>query len=541
LTNPAFSNEIEGYASAVSIDAGEAITFYVNSNNNSFTLDVYRLGWYDGLGARLLHSAGTLSGQAQPPCPLDPDTGMVECQWLPSFTLPTQATWPSGLYLAKVVRTDNGFDNHIQFVVRDDTSTADILFQSSVNTMHAYNNWGGKSLYSFQSTDASVPTQSNSAAAVKVSLDRPYQPFDRFLVADETETVLRWEYLMARWLESQGYDVAYCTNLDTHLDGQALLQHGLWLSNGHDEYWTSVMRDNLEAARDAGLNLAFCSANTAYWQVRYEPSSTGVPNRVIVGYKASAADFDPQYSNPALATTRFRDAPVNRPENRLLGVMYGSETTDHAGFPFVVTNSAHPFFRNTGLGNQSSLFGIVGNEWDNLVGATVSNEPTIIPSRVVLSDSPTTPGSNSNAVVHQTPEGALIFAGGTIQWAWGLDNYNTPIDAVNASFQQLTANVLLDLGATAAAPAAGLVLEPSFDISGAITPALADVRLTLTGSAARLTDSASDGSYVFKILENGAFTVTPSKAGYQFTPASVQVNVAAGNVTGIDFTATADP
>ena len=81
----------------------------------------------------------------------------------------------------------------------------------------------------------------------------------------------------------------YSTNLDTHANGGRLLNHKGFLSVGHDEYWSKAMYDAVEAARDAGVNLAFFGANTVYWQVRFEPSAGGVPNRVMVCYKGATA------------------------------------------------------------------------------------------------------------------------------------------------------------------------------------------------------------------------------------------------------------
>ena len=78
LTNPSYNGEIEGYAGATSVNRGGSIALYVNSNGAPFTLDLYRLGWYGGLGSRLMMSAGTLAGQAQPPCPEDSTYGLIE-------------------------------------------------------------------------------------------------------------------------------------------------------------------------------------------------------------------------------------------------------------------------------------------------------------------------------------------------------------------------------------------------------------------------------------------------------------------------------
>lgn len=263
---------------------------------------------------------------------------------------------------------------------------------------------------------------------------------------------------MVRWLESQGYDVAYSSNLDTHLLPSLLFQHKIFLSAGHDEYWSSAMRNNLESALSAGTSVAFFAANDIYWQVRFEPSSTGVPNRVMVGFKQSAPAFDPLFDIPDLATTRFRDAPVNRPENELFGVMFGAATGDWNGFPLIISNSQHPVFRHTGLTNGSPLYGIVGSEWDNLTGAPESDQPSSIPGLVVLTDSPTLPGVNQNAVIYQTAN-ATMFAAGTLNWAWGLETFNSPINAQDQRLRQITVNVLSDMGADPGTPSAGIIVD----------------------------------------------------------------------------------
>src|SRR5262249_47364951 len=155
----------------------------------------------------------------------------------------------------------------IYFVVRDDLKRSDLLFQTSVTTYQAYNNWSDFSLYT-------------EPQASQVSFDRPYSR------GNGSGDFLFWEYSLMRFLEREGYDVTYTTNLDTHLRGDLLKDHKAFLSVGHDEYWTWEMRNNVEAARDAGVHLGFFGANICYWQIRLEASGcTGDANRVIVGYK----------------------------------------------------------------------------------------------------------------------------------------------------------------------------------------------------------------------------------------------------------------
>ncbi len=241
--------QIKGYASATSVNKGENISFYVSVNPaQTYTIDVYRMGWYQGLGGRLMQHIGPLSGVQQPTCPTDGTTGMIECQWAPAYTLATQTSWTSGIYLALMINAQ-GYQNYIVFVVRDDSRVAALLYQQPVTTYQAYNdypfdNTTGKSLYSFNSYGAT--TVSGGPNAVKVSFDRPY-------MSDGTgiawgQSFFSWEFAFVRWMEKSGYDVTYATDVDTHTNGSMLLNYRGILSGGHDEYWSKPMYDAFIAA-----------------------------------------------------------------------------------------------------------------------------------------------------------------------------------------------------------------------------------------------------------------------------------------------------
>jgi hypothetical protein len=295
LSNPAENQEIEGYASATSVNRGDSIGFFIRTTSPTFTIAIYRLGWYGGLGGREEMAPVELPGFDQPiPVP-DPTFNMVECNWASSFTLTTSnpsdpTDWISGIYVAKLTASA-GPDRYIIFVVRDDNGSSNLVYQQSVNTYQAYNAWGGTSLYS------------HSPRAVKVSFNRPYED------GWGTGHFLSYEFDMVGFLEKEGYDVSYTADVDTHERGNLLTTHKGFLSIGHNEYWSKEMRDNVTAARDAGVGLGFFSANSMYWQIRYEPSPiTGVADRTIVGYKETANQADPDASDPAtypLITTRF--------------------------------------------------------------------------------------------------------------------------------------------------------------------------------------------------------------------------------------------
>jgi len=449
--------EIVGYAGATSVNVGSTLPLMVSLNNpGQYTVDVYRLGWYAGMGGRLVYSSGTLSGVKQAACGVtNTITKLIECNWSTSHTLTLSADWTTGLYVANLTALSSGKQSQIWFVVRDDSSFSDIAFQSAFTTYQAYNNYGDgeqHSLYGFNST--------NGIAAYKVSFDRPFAQVS--ITPSEYNKMTAYEYNMVRWMESQGYDVSYITNLDVHLNPAGLLQHKVYLSVGHDEYWSLEMRNAIEQARDSTqkVNLGFFSANTGYWRVRMEPSTSGVPNRVMVCYKDAALD-------PQGTTGLWRDPPNNRPENGLIGVMYvGDNSYDQlGGYDFVVTNSADPYYANTGLTNGTHLSQLVGYEWD----AVVNNSFT--PSGItILSSSPTTattiapslpPGTSpniSNAVRYTAPSGAKVFATGSIQWMWGLDSLNTSPPRVDVRAQQLFVNVLSDMGARPLTPNSALIV-----------------------------------------------------------------------------------
>src|SRR5438046_2408543 len=337
---------------------------------------------------------------------------MIECNWAPAFTLATQTSWTSGIYLARLTNAQL-FQNYIVFVVRDDSRVAPLLYQQPVTTYQAYNDYPfdnatGKSLYDFNSYGATTVTGSTRAA--KVSFDRPY--LGDGTGVDWGSSVFSWEVNFVRWMEKSGYDVTYSTDVDTHTDGGRLLNYRGFLSVGHDEYWSKPMYDAVVAARDAGVNLAFFGANAIYWQVRLEPSSSGVPNRVLVGYKN--ATIDP-VTDPSLKTVNWRDSVLNRPEQTLIGVQFTDQVVFQNGsayVPYVVTNSGSWVYAGTGFRDGDSVPGIVGYEVDRLFSQypqanAVSGTYTLL-SHSPFADAPSH-SDHGKSPIYQAPSGAWVF------------------------------------------------------------------------------------------------------------------------------------
>jgi hypothetical protein len=429
---------VEGYASATSVNRGDTIRFFVSSAAPTYRMTIYRLGWYRGAGARKMMSV-TLEGSKQPMPSPDPQTGLIEANWAESFrlTIPSSSDktdWATGVYLAKLTPS-SGTESYIMFVVRDDSSHSTYVFQSAVDTSQAYNNWGGKSLYNFNSD--------NGVAARKVSFNRPYK---RQAFSDTgSGQFMNYELYFLRFMEREGYDVSYLTNIDVHANASTLLNHRAFLAVGHDEYWSYEMRAGVQAARASGVHLGFFSGDQAHWQIRLEPSRAGDANRTIVGYKDNAGREDPYAldgdpSNDKYITIRWQDLPsryhvddpVAQPENSLIGVMWHA---DPVAGDVVVSNASHWVYANTGVVNGTHLRGLLGYETSSVFDNGYSPE-----GLEILANSPD-PAGFSNMTTYTASSGSVVFATGTIQWSWGLDDFGGQT-LVNAVAQQITRNVL---------------------------------------------------------------------------------------------------
>jgi uncharacterized protein YjdB len=465
---------IQGFATDISVNKGGTVQFKIDTDAHAYRLDIYRLGYYGGLGARFMATvqpSATLP-QNQPNPITDDTTGLIDCgNWAVSASWAVPATATSGLYIAKVTRTDTGGACHIPFVVRDDSSTSEMLFQTSDTTWQAYNTYGGNSLY----------VGNPAGRAYKVSYNRPF-------VTRDGDTNHDWifnaEYPMIRWLESNGYNVTYTTGLDSDRRGNLIQQHKIFLSVGHDEYWSGAQRTNVEAARAAGVNLAFFSGNEVFWKTRWENSidGTNTPYRTLVCYKEThaGARIDPLDTGAAnsIWTGTWRDprfsppADGGRPENALTGTIFivNGPATDSITVP--ASYGAHRFWRNTGVdtlapGATATMpAGTLGYEWDNSpVNAT---QPTglmrlslaNLSGESVLQDYGSTYATGTathQLTLYKYSSGALVFGAGTIQWPWGLDsNHDGGNLAASKAMQQATVNLFADMKVQPASLQSGL-------------------------------------------------------------------------------------
>jgi hypothetical protein len=434
ITKLAQRREIEGYASAASVPLGGTIGLSVSTSvPKSYQIEFFRIGWYGGLGGRLVvpegegGAIGPLSGEPQPtPVAGSGPEYLIEARWPVAYTLKVPTTWTSGYYVAKLTRED-GFERYVIFVVRDPRSTAPILMQASITTWQAYNDWGGKSLYrtiDFNTASPAFNTKVSDVRAGVVSFDRPYQTSHEMDGAGE---FFVWEANMVRWLEREGYHVTYATDLELHADPTLLRGRTAFLSVGHDEYWSNEMRRNVTLARDDGVHLGFFGSNAMYWRIAFAPNAAGVPNRRVVCYKDVNRDK---------TTVRWRD--LTRPENSILGVMHsGVLTTD-----FVVLDPSHWIFAGTGFAAGDRVKNLVGYEYDRTFANGFTPPGLSVLARSVVGD------DIAETAMYEAPSKALVFTAGTNYWSWGIDGYRHdsmaafPKVAAHPGIERATRNIL---------------------------------------------------------------------------------------------------
>jgi len=316
-------HEIEGYAGQAGVPPGESFPLFVSTTARSFTVTAYRLGWYQGHGARQLWTSGTLRGGAQKAATVSDGTNTVSTDWDPVVHVPTD-DWPPGAYLLKL-DAETGAQRYVPVTVTSPDCAGKVVLKSCVQTWQAYNLWGGYDLYK-------GPTGEYAERSRVVSLDRPYDANGaNMFLTYERNVVKLAEYLTA---QRGGLDLAYVTGMDIAADPRLLDGASALVSMGHDEYWTPQERANVTTARDKGVNLAFFGANALFRRTRLQSSALG-DAREVVCYKTDYTQ-DPEYArDPSEVTSDWRDPPNSDPESTLIGTLYEGYPVDAS---FVVSS-----------------------------------------------------------------------------------------------------------------------------------------------------------------------------------------------------------
>jgi hypothetical protein len=347
---------VEGYADQLSVAPGDELAFHVSTSAPKFAVEVTRWGAQN----QVVWSKKDLPGQEHA---VPEDASAMGCRWPESFRLPIGVKWKSGYYTARFSAEDRGgkwsergrrtAESEACFVVRaaEPGKGSRILLQLCTNTYNAYTNWGGSSVYAYNSR---ARNQGN-----RVSFERPL-----------SSQFSNWEYPFVQWCERNGYELEYATNSDLEFRPELLRTCKLVLSVGHDEYWSGPMRDHLEAFIAGGGNVAFFSGNSVCWQVRSEDGG-----KAFTCWKQNFHS-DPVYQTRDFTTlsTAWSHYLLKRPENQLTGVgfLWGGYHRSHGQFmdasaAFTVHRPEHWVFADTGLKRGDEFGGkdtIVGYETD---------------------------------------------------------------------------------------------------------------------------------------------------------------------------------
>jgi hypothetical protein len=360
--------------------------------------------------------------------------------------VPTEG-WQSGYHSIDFVLADGTRERNIAFiVVTNPARSGDVLVKLSTNTYQAYNHWGGHSFYR---------SDHLGERGYMISFDRP-TPADFF----------RWEYYFVIWIEElkkeEGFTVDYITDFDLHRDKDLLAGYTLFVSVGHDEYWTKEEFDHVYARiHERGQNTLFLGANTAYWQVRYADVNRLAEHdnggRQLICFKSLD---DPiretiEGDSDLYVTAKFRDG-ARRPETMLMGVGYESWFPGNKGemVSYHVQADGHRLFEGTGYKKGDPIGNVIGYEWDNrdpgrdgnrlwdaeksqIAELPLDSIQVLFSGKVI--DHAGAEGK-AEAVYFVSEAGAKVFSSGSIRWPWGL----TKEGFAEPAFRMFNHNLVLD-------------------------------------------------------------------------------------------------
>ena len=374
---------LEGYCLPQSVRPGGTVALHVSSGG-PFGVEVAR----EGAERITLWQADAVDGTEHP---IPPDASSDGCRWPVSLTIPVGDDWPSGYYAVTLTTGDERAGAF--FVVRPGGSPAPILLVLATTTYHAYNDWGGPSLYtggtrvSFERPLARGFLDKPEPALRKAQAEPDREALGYFAWAAEHDLSpwsggagwWTWERPFVAWAEREGFAIDVAVSQDLEVNPHVLDGHKLLLSVGHDEYWSWGMRDTAEGFVAGGGNAAFFGGNTCWWQVRLEDAAM-----TCFKYRANE---DPVLGTPdeRFLTGAWADRRVGRPETAMTGLSFsrGGYSRYGLGVPrasgaYTVWRPDHWAFEGTGLryGDAVGLAdAIVGYEVDGCELAIVDGLP----------------------------------------------------------------------------------------------------------------------------------------------------------------------
>ena len=414
---PGTPSGIAGFAPTTYAAIGDRVKLYVSTTATRFHIDAYRMGYYQGLGARLVWQSREIPGHEQPTCSLTTGINMVACDnWTPTLTIAVTSAFVQGNYLLKLMGS-GGQESYVPLTIWDPTSSATYLVKNDVFTWQAWNPYGGYDFYAGEGPCPSDVYPLCSRARI-VSYDRPYA------YGQGAGDFLGSEYPFVRFIEQHGLDVAYVTDVTVEEHPGVLLHHKTLLSLGHDECWSLTERQAAVAAEKAGVNMVFFGASAILRHVRLQSSPLG-PDREVVDYRDATEDPLNGEGNPLQVTGNiWASPPADWSEVGFVGENYvGFVEPGNRPVPFVVADASAWIFEGTGLSDGSSVPGVIATDLDEFDPYDYPTDVEIlghspVPLRIAMSDQGDSQGFlYSDMTYWSDPTShAGIFDSGTTNW-----------------------------------------------------------------------------------------------------------------------------
>lgn len=415
---------IEGFATTTYAAPGQQVGLYISTTAPQYRVVAYRMGYYQGDGARQVWSSQEQPGHVQPSCPVTPGTNMVSCDnWSRSLTVTITRSFMQGDYLFKLTGSGNQ-QSYIQLTVWNPNSHAAYLVMSHTLTEEGWNTFGGYSFYQGNGSCTLGQTSSYPPCnrARIVSFDRPYAS------GNGSSDFLSNEYPLVRFIEKHGLDAAYVTDITIRNHPSIVLNHKAVLSLGHDEIWSYRQRQAVQNGLSHGINVVFFGAAAVLRHCRLQPSPLN-PDGEEVDYRDPTEDPLNGKGSPMEVTgNTWGSPPTNWSEVPFTGELYSGYTLPGvAPLPFVVADASAWIFKGTGLKNGASIPRVIVSDFDHLAlsQGSPSNIQVLGHSPIPLSDVYTNQGqwgsyTYSDMTYYTTPSGGGVLDTGTVNWIYSL-------------------------------------------------------------------------------------------------------------------------
>jgi hypothetical protein len=430
---------IMGYADRVQARLGQSVTLYVSTPAVDFRVAAFRMGYYQGKGARLVWESKADPGVAQASCPVTSGINMVQCNWTASLTFTITKQWVQGQYLLKLIGS-GGQQSYVPLTVWDPSSHAAYVVMAGILTDQVFNPFGGYDLY--QGAPPCAPNHYPcSTRARVVSFDRPYA------YGNGAGGYLYLIYPLTRLMEEHGLNVTYWTDITLAEHGNLLSDHRVLISPGHDEEWSLSMRQAAVTASGNGHNLIFFGASPILRKVRLQPSPLG-PDMEIVNYRDPQKDPLYGVDNAHVSQNWWGQPPASQPASTLVGEYYAGYSNT-ASFPLVVSDASSWLFAGTGLKDGSQIPGVLSNDFQAYDPRRGTANP---PGVLILSHSPVTiqshPGRDyADTSYYTSPTShAGVFQSGANTWISSLTPCTPGMSCQAPTMQALTLNLLRVFG-----------------------------------------------------------------------------------------------